>query len=128
MNNRLSWGHIVAFFIVLLTFGMETTFFRFVNKAENKEKTFNQATTLVLILSVVFFFTIAVFSQGIANWMGYPNQQNFVLWFGAILSIDAMWGCMFRQFIGVFIWLIHHKGVNHEKSSHHFIIISICLR
>lgn len=80
----------VAFFIVLLTFGMETTFFRFVNKAENKEKTFNQATTVVLILSILFFALSALFSQSIASWMGYPNQQNFVLWFAAILSIDAV--------------------------------------
>ncbi|MBD3639272.1 MAG: oligosaccharide flippase family protein [Crocinitomicaceae bacterium] len=79
----------VAFFIVLLTFGMETTFFRFVNKSVDKEKTFNQAASFVFILSILFFLTILVFSQSIANWMGYPEMKNFVVWFGAILAIDA---------------------------------------
>ncbi len=88
----------VAFFIVLLTFGMETTFFRFVNNAENKEKTFNQAASIVLVLSLIFFICIALFSQSIANWMGYPNQQNFVLWFGAMFLAKLRYQEKAKQF------------------------------
>lgn len=93
--NRSDYGIIsefyayVAFFIVLLTFGMETTFFRFINKAEDKEKTFNQAASIVIAFSTIFLVTVIVFSQSIANWMGYPDYQNFVIWFGAILAVDA---------------------------------------
>lgn len=79
----------VAFFIVLLTFGMETTFFRFVNKAEDKEKTFNQAASIVIVLSGIFLVAIIFFSQTIADWIGYPDQRNFVIWLGAILAVDA---------------------------------------
>lgn len=79
----------VAFFIVLLTFGMETTFFRFVNRSEDKEKTFNQAASIVILFSSLFLISVIVFSQSIADWMGYPDQQNFVIWFGAILAVDA---------------------------------------
>ena len=43
----------VAFIVVLLMFGMETTFFRLVNKSSDKEKTFNQAFTIVLITNVI---------------------------------------------------------------------------
>ena len=80
----------VAFFIVLLTFGMETTFFRFVNKHEDKEKVFNHAASFVILLSGIFFITVLVFSGNIASWMGYPEMQNFVTWFGAILAVDAV--------------------------------------
>ena len=79
----------VAFFIVFLTFGMETTFFRFVNNSEDKEKTFNQAASFVIVFSSVFLLTAVLFSQSIANWMGYPDFQNFVIWFAAILAVDA---------------------------------------
>ncbi|UKN00810.1 oligosaccharide flippase family protein [Paracrocinitomix mangrovi] len=79
----------VAFFIVLLTFGMETTFFRFVNKSEDKEGTFNKAASIVVALSSIFLISVIVFSQSIANWMGYPDMSNFVIWFGAILAVDA---------------------------------------
>ena len=81
----------VAFFVVLLTYGMETAFFRFVNRAApaDREKVFNQAASFVLILNAVFLLLIFGFSQSIANWMGYPDYQNYVIWFGAILAIDA---------------------------------------
>ena len=79
----------VAFFIVLLTFGMETTFFRFINKSEDKEKTFNQAASIVIALSVVFLISVVIFAQSIADWMGYPDFKNYVIWFGAILAVDA---------------------------------------
>jgi len=79
----------VAFLVVVLMFGMETTFFRFVNKSEDKEKTFNQAFSIVSIFNAIFIILILVFSQSIANWMGYPNHANYVIWFGFILVFDA---------------------------------------
>ncbi len=79
----------VAFFVVLLLFGMETTFFRFVNQAENKEKAFNQAFSLVLIVNLTFLTFVLLFSQSIATWMGYPDYQNYVIWFAFILVLDA---------------------------------------
>jgi O-antigen/teichoic acid export membrane protein len=80
----------VAFFVVLLMMGMETTFFRFVNKSEDKEKTFNQAFSLVLVTNVIFLIVVLTFSQSIANWMLFPEYQNYVIWFAFILVFDAM--------------------------------------
>lgn len=80
----------VAFFVILLMMGMETTFFRFINKSDDKEKTFNQAFSLVLVVNVIFLTTVLLFSQSIANWMGYPDFQNYVIWFALILAMDSM--------------------------------------
>ena len=79
----------VAFFVVLLMMGMETTFFRFVNQTDDKEKTFNQAFSLVLIANAIFLVTVLIFSQDIANWMLFPEYQNYVIWFAFILVFDA---------------------------------------
>lgn len=79
----------VAFFTVLLTFGLETTYFRFINKSENEEKTFNEIFSLVLIISGIFLILILIFSQGLANLMLLPQYQNVVVWFGFILVFDA---------------------------------------
>jgi O-antigen/teichoic acid export membrane protein len=79
----------VAFFVVLLMFGMETTFFRFVNKSEDKEKLFNQAFSIVLVINVSFLLLVLLFSQSIANWMMYPNHSDYVIWFAFILVFDA---------------------------------------
>lgn len=80
----------VAFFVVLLTFGMETTFFRFVNKQEDKERTFNQALSIVLILAVIFLANIIIFQDSIAELIGYPSYGLYVLWFGCVLAFDAV--------------------------------------
>ncbi len=79
----------VAFLMVLLTFGLETTYFRFINKSENGEKTFNEVFSLVLIISGIFLILILIFSQGIANVMLFPQYQNIVVWLGFILVFDA---------------------------------------
>src|SRR5687767_9737382 len=79
----------VAFFMVLLTFGLETTYFRFINKSENGEKTFNEIFSLVLIISGFFLVLILIFGQGIANITLFPQHQNIVIWLGFILAFDA---------------------------------------
>ena len=80
----------VGFFVILLMMGMETTFFRFVNKAEDKEKTFNQAFSIVLVVNIIFLITIVSFSQSIANWMHYPDMAIYVICFAFILVVDAL--------------------------------------
>lgn len=80
----------VGFLVVFLMFGMETTFFRFVNKSDNKEKTFNQAFSIVFVISILFLFFTLFFSQSIANWMLFPNHADYVIWFAFILAFDAL--------------------------------------
>jgi len=79
----------VAFLVVFLMFGMETTFFRFISKSEDKEKTFNQAFSIVLVTNLFFILTVLFFSQDIANLLSYPDMSNYVIWFGFILVFDA---------------------------------------
>lgn len=80
----------VGFFVILLMMGMETTFFRFVNQAEDKVKTFNQAFSIVLIINVVFLVVVISSAQSIANWMQYPDMSNYVILFAIILATDAL--------------------------------------
>jgi O-antigen/teichoic acid export membrane protein len=79
----------VAFFTVLLTFGLETTFFRYVYKSDDPEKTFNQIFSIVIVINAAFLILVLIFSQAIANVMVYPQYQNIVMWLGCILVFDA---------------------------------------
>jgi O-antigen/teichoic acid export membrane protein len=79
----------VAFFVVLLMFGMETTFFRFINKTGDKEKVFNQAFSIVLSINIIFLIVTLISAQPIANWLGYPEHKNYVIWFAFVLVFDA---------------------------------------
>lgn len=61
-----------AFFNVMLTYGMETSFFRFFSKHKNKEEVFS-TSLLMLIISTLFFGAIVfTFSVQIADFMQIP--------------------------------------------------------
>ncbi|MFK8043918.1 MAG: oligosaccharide flippase family protein [Crocinitomicaceae bacterium] len=80
----------VALLMVFLMFGMETTFFRFVVKSEEKEKTFNQAFSIVVIINLIFIVTLLLFSQTVANYINFSDHKDYVIWFGFILVFDAV--------------------------------------
>lgn len=79
----------VAFFTVLLTYGMETAFFRFCQKHETP-KVFSTAFNSVAFSSVIFFVSIWVFAQPIAGSLHYDSHADYIILFAAILSLDAI--------------------------------------
>ncbi len=79
----------VAFFIVFLTFGMETAFFKFSSTEDNKSKVYNTAFTSVIFTSVTFILFGLLFTQSIADFIGYASRPDFVIYFALILGIDA---------------------------------------
>lgn len=81
----------VAFLVILLTYGMETAFFRFTNKPEvGKNQVFSTAL-LSLIASTSLFIGVSIaFAQPIANWLKYPDNSEYVVWFAFIVGLDAI--------------------------------------
>jgi O-antigen/teichoic acid export membrane protein len=80
-----------GFILVLLTHGMETAFFRFVNKEESKEKAFS--TAFYSILSVVLLFVAVgyVFQQPIADYVKEPTLYvKFFIWMMAFDTLAAI--------------------------------------
>ena len=80
----------VAFLIVLLTFGMETAFFKFIQKEGQKEKTFATALVSLLLVNGIFFIIIALFHQDLARLMLFEHHGEYILLLGAIVAIDAI--------------------------------------
>ncbi len=80
----------VAFAFVLLTYGMETAFFRFSTTSEFKDKVYS--TSLLTLLSTSTFFTLMVFltAPSIAFAMGYQQNEEYIKWFALILAADAL--------------------------------------
>ena len=79
-----------AFLMVVLTYGMETAFFRFNENHENKEKVFSTAMISLITSSVIFLLLASVFAQPIATWIEYPEHKEYVLWFAWMLALDAL--------------------------------------
>ncbi len=80
----------VAFLIVILTFGMETAFFKFIQNEEDKKNVFSTALSALLSLNSVFFLIILLFYQDIASLLLYEGHGEYIVMLGAIVSIDAI--------------------------------------
>ena len=80
----------VGFLIVIFTYRMETTFFRFGDKPENRDNAFSTASISIVASTLILCLSIILLSQPIANWLDYPDQAAFVIWFALILSFDAL--------------------------------------
>ncbi|PHQ80360.1 MAG: polysaccharide biosynthesis protein [Thalassobium sp.] len=81
----------VAFLIVILTYGMETACFRFATlPGMDKKKVFSTATVSLFVTTLLFLGMATMFSEPIANWLQYPNHQEYIIWFALIIGLDAM--------------------------------------
>ena len=81
----------VAFLVVLLTYGMETAFFRFSSNDTFEKKTvYKTAVTSLLLSTTVFIFLMTIFSIPIAEWLKYPNHTEYIIWFAMIVGLDAV--------------------------------------
>jgi len=79
-----------SFLMVVLTYGMETAFFRFSEKEEDKDSVFSTGMLSLIITSGSFIFLASIFSGAIAGWIDYPGQAKYVVWFAWILGLDAL--------------------------------------
>ena len=80
----------IALFTVLLTFGMETTFFRFYKSEEKKDTIIATSFISVAIAALIFLTSAFLFSSTFINLFDFTqNPVQFKLFVG-ILAIDAI--------------------------------------
>ncbi|MEJ7694433.1 oligosaccharide flippase family protein [Daejeonella sp.] len=88
-----AWASILN---AILAFGMETTFFRYLNKYENdKQKVYNNTFIAIFALSAVFLAFSTLFVEDIAAWMQEGKKYNedygtYIRYFIGILVADAL--------------------------------------
>ena len=77
-----------AYFNVLLTYGMETAFFRFFTKYEKNEKVARTAFTSILVSSLFFLAIFLGFSKSISDFLQIKEQYYQILI--SILILDTL--------------------------------------
>ena len=91
VTNLYAW---TALLLVVLTYGMETGYFRFANK--NKDDASNvYSTTLIAVgfTSILFAVACVFFSQSIGNGIGYTKHPEYISMLGVVVAMDAF-GCI----------------------------------
>lgn len=80
----------VALLMVILTYGMETTFFRYVNKAEENPRRV-YSTTLIMVGSTSLLFVALglAFLPQIAGAMGYADHPSYIGMMMGVVAMDA---------------------------------------
>ncbi len=89
-----------ALILVLLTFGMETTLFRFANQeapadlaGEGRrwpDRVFSTAFATVGTLTLVFVGLLFGFITPISQALGYADHPDYLLMMGAVVALDAL--------------------------------------
>ena len=79
-----------ALLLVILTYGMETTFFRFANKSEEDPKKV-YATILLSVgtTSLLFVIFVFIFLSPISSIMGYAEHPSYIWVMAMVVAIDA---------------------------------------
>ena len=87
----------VAFLVVILTYGIETAFFRYSQKVPNKKSVYSTALISLLITSCIFVSIIYFNASPISNWLQYPEFPEYIRWFAIIIGLDAVSAISFAK-------------------------------
>jgi O-antigen/teichoic acid export membrane protein len=75
--------------LVVLTYGMETGFFRFSQKKEDYDRVYSTALISLFVTSSLFVIFVNLFINPVSAILDYRNHQDYIRMFAAIIAIDA---------------------------------------
>ncbi len=79
-----------ALLLVILTYGMETTFFRYVNRPDqDPKKVYPTVLSMVGLSSLLFIALVITFIRPISSAMGYAAHPSYVWVMAITVAIDA---------------------------------------
>ncbi len=87
----------VAFLVIILTYGLETAFFRFSQKDNDVKVVYSTALISLIVSSIIFVILMFISSSEIANWMGYAGHTEYIEWFAIIIALDAISSISFAK-------------------------------
>lgn len=118
-TNIYAW---TGLFLVILTFGMETTYFRFANKeTENPEMVYSTVLKMVGCVALIFVVACLLGLQPLANVMGYAEHPWYIGMMVIVVAMDAFQAIPFAYL------RYRHKPIHFACLKLLFIFLSISL-
>ena len=78
----------VALFLIILTFRMETTYFRYAK--ENRSAVTTMSMVFLTVFSGIFLASLWIFRKPIATAMEYPDMSTHLMLLGWVLFFDVL--------------------------------------
>ncbi|HET6421197.1 MAG TPA: oligosaccharide flippase family protein [Geobacteraceae bacterium] len=79
-----------SFLMVFLTFGMETTFFRYSESHDEKDRVYSTSIIPVIALNLAFITLGILGSSLIADRLHYDHHSEYLIYFVMIVGLDAI--------------------------------------
>ena len=87
----------LPFLNVIFTYGLETAYFRYVQKKEHEEEVYN-TSTVSLIVSTMFLTTLMILFRGpIADLLKIEKHPEYVTWSAFIIAFDSLSALAFAR-------------------------------
>lgn len=103
LSNQADYGVIVELYawmvllLVILTYGMETGFFRFSKDAPDQQTVYGTALISLFISSGIFLLFVFLFIDDAAAFFNYRNNQDYIKMFATIVAVDAFCAIPFAR-------------------------------
>ena len=126
-----------AFFNVLLTYGMETSFFRFFSKTESKSKVFSTTLITLSITTIIVFGLVFIFNYQIAE--SLDLRIDYFNYLVGVIALDTLVVAPFAYLratgrpikftaiklsnIAIYVALINSLEVIFESKTPEFVIL-----
>ena len=111
-----------ALFFAILTFGMETTLFRYANdERETPDTVFSTGFAMVGSLAAVFLLLVFGFITPISNYLGYAEHPEYLLMMATVVALDAL------QALPFCFLRFQHRPIRFMSLKMGFIFLNIAL-
>ncbi len=87
----------ISFINIIFTYGMETAFFNFASKAENKNSVYSTALISILISTASMSLLMLLFSSKLAAITDFETHLNYIIWSILIIGSDALMAIPFAR-------------------------------
>ena len=98
--------------LVVIEFGMESGFFRFVRSEGDPDKVFSHTFGFVVMMSLIWLVFIALLTHRIATIIQYPDHPEYVRWIAWIIALDS-------------VALIPFAKIRQENRARHFAVLKL---
>ncbi|MDF1575496.1 MAG: oligosaccharide flippase family protein [Bacteroidales bacterium] len=79
----------VVFLLVILTYGMETGYFRYASNSKQKDKVYSTVISSLFVSSLLFILSVLFWSGPISSAIGYAAHPEYIKWLAVIVGVDA---------------------------------------